>query len=299
MRKILQVTTPDVYASYVGAPLLHPLVSVIHYDELSPFRHSLNNYWVYGLFIQKEFPKNLSYGVKPIAVNDAAIIAVAPGQIGGSEDNGERLTLRGWVLMFSPELLRGTDLESRINDYRYFSYFATDALPVNMTEWDRISRILELLREELRDNEDSPALRAIVLGYVRTILEYCNRIWTRQLSGEDKDSSDILKRLHAFLIDYYDSGQQYESGVPSVGQCASALSYSPHYLGNMVRKASGNTAIRYIHSFVTDRGKSLLVKGYNVNETARMLGFGYPHHFTRMFTGVTGVSPTEFLGKKD
>ena len=46
MKNILHVTSPNMYARFVGAPELHPLVSIIHYDEVSPFRSSLNNYGV-------------------------------------------------------------------------------------------------------------------------------------------------------------------------------------------------------------------------------------------------------------
>ena len=120
MKKILKIDNPNTYADYVEAPVLHPLVSIINYDEVSPFRHSLNNYGVYGLFIQQEFPKILSYGMKMLQVSDASIIAVAPGQVGGLEDNGERLSLSGWVLMWSPELLHNSFLEARMKDYQYF-----------------------------------------------------------------------------------------------------------------------------------------------------------------------------------
>ena len=44
MEKILKVHRVNDYARYIGAPELHPLVSVIHYDELEHCRHSLNNY---------------------------------------------------------------------------------------------------------------------------------------------------------------------------------------------------------------------------------------------------------------
>ena len=57
MKKILKVAHPNVYAEYVGAPILHPQLALISYDEVSPFRSSLNNYGVYGLFIQQQFPK--------------------------------------------------------------------------------------------------------------------------------------------------------------------------------------------------------------------------------------------------
>ena len=56
MKKILKVSNPNDYAEFVGAPVLHPLVSIVHYDELK-IRSSLNNYGVYGLFIQREFPE--------------------------------------------------------------------------------------------------------------------------------------------------------------------------------------------------------------------------------------------------
>lgn len=42
MKQILKVHSVNDYARYIGAPVLHPLVSVIHYDELEHCRHSLN-----------------------------------------------------------------------------------------------------------------------------------------------------------------------------------------------------------------------------------------------------------------
>lgn len=62
MEKILKVNHVNDYARYIGAPELHPLVSVIHYDELEHCRHSLNNYDVYGMFIGDEELEDLSYG---------------------------------------------------------------------------------------------------------------------------------------------------------------------------------------------------------------------------------------------
>ena len=91
MKKILEVREPNVYARFVGAQELHPLISVIHYDALGKVHGSLNNYGVYGLFIQREFPQNLSYGVKSLQAGDTSVIAVAPGQLGGVEDNGQTL----------------------------------------------------------------------------------------------------------------------------------------------------------------------------------------------------------------
>ena len=297
MKKILKVNNPNDYARFVDAPELHPLISIIHYDELKPFRHSLNNYGVYGLFIQQQFPFNLSYGMKTMQASDGSIIAVEPGQIGGLEDNGERISLCGWVLLWSPELLHGTELERQIDRYQFFSYFFTDSLPMEPDEWLSITQLVTQMRQELTAHEDSPSLRNIMLGYLRLILEYCNRIYLRQISEEDKGSNDLLKRFHNLLQQYFRENRQLFHGLPTVTYCASELAYSPRYFGDLVHKATGGTAIDYIHNYVINQAKSLLMQGHNINETSRLLGFDFPHHFTRLFKRITGLTPSEFIGK--
>ena len=283
MKKILKVDSPNDYARFVDAPVLHPLVSIIHYDELAPFRHSLNNYGVYGLFIQRQFPHNLSYGMRKLQVSDGSIIAVEPGQIGGLEDNGERM--------------HGSDLERQIDRYQYFSYFFDGSLPMEPDEWLCITQLVAQMRQELENNEDSPSLRNILLGYLHLILEYCNRIYQRLLSEEDKGSDDLLKRFHNLLQTYFRENRQLSYGLPTVAYCASELAYSPRYFGDIVHKATGGTAIGYIHNYIINQAKSLLMQGQNISETSRLLGFDFPHHFTRLFKRITGLTPSEFLGK--
>ena len=297
MKNILKVDNPNDYARFVEAPVLHPLVSIVHYDELQPFRHSLNNYGVYGLFIQRQFPDNLSYGMRKVQVSDGSIIAVEPGQIGGLEDNGERISLSGWVLMWSPELLHGSELERQIDRYQFFSYFFDSSLRMEPDEWLFITQLVAQMRQELLAHEDSPSLRNILLGYLHLILEYCNRIYQRQISEEDKGEADLLKRFHNLLQTYFRENRQLMNGLPTVAWCASELAYSPRYFGDIVRQTTGGTAIGYIHNYIINQAKSLLMQGHNISETSRLLGFDYPHHFTRLFKRITGLTPSEFLGK--
>jgi len=66
MKKILHVHNVNDYARYIGAPVLHPLVSIIHYDELEHCCHSLNNYDVYGIFIGDETLEELTNGLPTV-----------------------------------------------------------------------------------------------------------------------------------------------------------------------------------------------------------------------------------------
>ncbi len=292
--KILKVDNPNVFARHVSAPEIHPLISVIHFDEIAPIPHSMNNYGVYGLFIQREFPKSLVYGTKTIQASGSSIIAVAPGQLGGSKEGGNGIALSGWAVLWSPELLEDSSLEKQMKDYEFFSYFFSDSLQIDPAEWQAITQLASQLRSELQQHEDGAPLRSIVQSYLHLILEYCKRAYLRQSANRNDGDNDILKRFHTLLEKYYRDEKQKIHGVPSVAYCARELAYSPRYFGDLVHKATGGSAIGYIHSFVINQSKNFLMKGLSIGETAQLLGFSYPHHFTRLFKSVTGLTPSEF-----
>lgn len=78
MSKILKVSKPSDYSSWVGQTDPHELVSVINYSEISPVRFSLNKYDVYGLFLQgKEAGFDLAYGMGKYDFSDGTLICSA------------------------------------------------------------------------------------------------------------------------------------------------------------------------------------------------------------------------------
>lgn len=117
--KTLKVHNVNDYARYIGAPVIHDLVSIIHYDELEHCRHSLNSYDVYGIFIGDEKLEELTYGLMKYDLNRHALMCVAPGQLGGKTDTGEEINTRGWALLFDPLLLHVNDLDKRMGNYTF------------------------------------------------------------------------------------------------------------------------------------------------------------------------------------
>ena len=294
--KILKVHNVNDYAHYIGAPVLHPLVSVIHYDELEHCRHSLNNYDVYGIFIGDETLEELTYGLTTYDLRRHALMCVAPGQIGGKADTGEEIQTKGWALLFDPELIHGTDLEHRMPSYTYFSYNTNEALLMTAEQRLTIVNLLETLRKEIPDADGQTPY--IIVAYLQLILEYIARYYASQLSSQVQSSSDLLTRFENLLKRYYEEGQQLTYGLPSVKYCAQELFLSPNYFGDLIKQMTDDTAGNIIRRFVMQQAQKLLISGVSITSTAEQLGFEYPQHFTRMFKKHFGVSPSQYLNSK-
>ena len=298
MEKILRVHLVNDYARYIGAPELHPLVSVIHYDELEHCRHSLNNYDVYGMFIGDEELEDLSYGQLQYILHRHALMCVAPGQIGGKTDMGEEIHTKGWALLFDTELLRNTELGRRMADYHFFSYTTSEALLLTVEQRQSIVTLLDAIRKELLHDEDSHTLR-IITSQIEQVLELVARYYALQLStSATSTNSDLLPRFEHLLRNYYDEGLQQQLGLPTVKYCAQQLFLSPNYFGDLIRELTGNSATSHIRRFIMQRAQQLLIGGATISETAETLGFDYPQHFTRQFKKHFGVTPSDFIRKR-
>ena len=291
----LYINEANDYAHDIGAPVYHPHVSVIHYDEVGEIRHTLNRFNCYGIFLQQEFPESLTYGIGTYHEGDGSLLALSPGQIGGKQDDGTRRQYHGWVLLFDNVFIQGTAIEQKLDGYQFFSYNSNEALILTPEEKDILYRIMANLRQELETQSQSFGHDDIVRNYILLILDYCNRFYFRQFNEMAAEGSDILSRFQQVLTDYYTHGLQKTDGLPSVKYCASELCLSPGYFGDIIRDALGESPKDYIRNFVVLRAKNLILSGKAIVQVAEELGFEYPQHFTRMFKNTTGLTPREFF----
>ena len=315
MSKILKVRNVNDYARYLGGKEQHPLVCVIDYAEVSPIRHSLNNYSVYGLFLRDDADVDLDYGCGKYDYNKGTLLCVAPGQIGGKEDNGERVAITGWALLFHPDLLHGFPLEKHIKEYSFFDYRVNEALHMTDEEHDILVSLMRQMREELGKSPDE-LQRAILVGYIELTLNFCQRFYNRQFVTRKIENSDTLVRFDRLLRDYFEDKLQLTLGLPTVQYCADKLCMSANYFGDVIKKTTGDTASSHIRQFIIQLAKNRLAAGETVSQVSDRLGFEYPQHFSetvsqvsdrlgfeypqhfsRMFKKQEGVTPSEYIGK--
>lgn len=293
MAKIMKIRNVGDYSRYVGHAEQHPLVCVIDYSEVSPVRHCLNNYSVYGIFFHDKADISLEYGCGKYDYKKGTVICVAPGQIGGKEDNGEQVHLTGWALLFHPDLLHGTHLEKDIKHYTFFDYRVNEALHMTDEEHDILSSLMRQIRDELQKRHDE-LQNTIIAGYISLVLNFCQRFYNRQFITRKLENSDVLTRFDTLLHDYYEQQIQLRHGLPTVQYCADKLCMSPNYFGDTIKKTTGDTASDHIRRYVIQLACNRLSAGENITQTAYELGFEYPQHLSRMFKKQTGMTPSEY-----
>ena len=263
MSKILKVRNVNDYGRYLGCADRHPLVCIIDYADVSPIRHSLNNYSVYGLFLRDDADVDLDYGCGKYDYNKGTLLCVAPGQIGGKEDNGEQVAITGWALLFHPDLLHGFPLEKHIKDYSFFVYRVNEALHMTDEEHTILVSLMRQIREELGKKPDGL-------------------------------QDAILVRFDRLLRSYFEDKLQLTLGLPTVQYCADKLCMSPNYFGDVIKKTTGDTASSHIRQFVIQLAKNGLAAGETITQVSDRLGFEYPQHFSRMFKKEEGITPSEY-----
>lgn len=295
MNEFLHIRQANDYAIDVGAEVWHPMVSVIHFDELGEIRYSLNKLEVYAIFVQDNFPSGSTYGMGGYNTSKGSLTAASPGQIIGKADDGHREVYHGWALFFDPEFMRGTVFEKRLADYHFFSYNVNEALHATEDEKQLLWRLMEMIRTFISHREQTALTDSIVQDYIVLLCDYCKLFYQRQFQSETQQQSDLLTRFQHVLTDYYEQQLQLVQGLPSVKYCASELCLSPSYFGDVVRSITGNSPLQVIHRFLIDRAKSLLVGGSTVTEVAEALGFEYAQHFTRFFKKHTGMLPSKYV----
>ena len=238
----------------------------------------------------------MDYGCGKYDYNKGTLLCVALGQIGGKEDNSERVSITGWALLFHPDLLHGFPLEKRMKEYSFFDYRVNEALHMTDEEHDILVSLMRQIQDELCKKPDE-LQNAILVGYIELMLNFCLRFYNRQFLTRKIENSDILVRFDRLLRDYFDNKLQLTLGLPTVQYCADKLCLSPNYFGDVIKKSTGDTASNHIRRFVIRLAKNGLAAGETVSQVSDRLGFEYSQHFSRMFKKQEGITPSEYCQK--
>lgn len=277
-----------------GQKTLHPLISVLDQSLSTPVKEARYISELYIIFLKDEKCGELKYGRNHYDYEEGTLLFIAPGQVFGFDESEKMIQPTGWALIFHPDLIRGTHLGKRINEYNFFSYDANEALHVSDAEREIVLECFNKIQYELAHAIDKHS-RTLIVSNIELFLNYCVRFYDRQFLTREHVHKDVLAGFEGLLNEYFQSAKLQTMGLPSVSYCAAQLSLSPKYFGDLVKKETGKSAQEYIQLKLINAAKEkILDTSKSVSEVAYELGFKYPSHFTRLFKQHVGYTPKEY-----
>ena len=294
MDEIIKLENVQDYNKILGVETLHPLVSVLDMSTLKSIPHSRKEFGFYCVFLKELDCGTVLYGRSKYDYQEGTMLFISPGQIAGVDDGGETLNPKGMVLMFHQDLLYGTPLAHRMKEYSFFSYSSNEALHMSEREKQIILNCFHEIREELEHAIDKHT-KQIVASNIETMLNHCVRFYERQFVTREIANHSVLDKFEDILTNYFNSELPETQGLPTVQYCADKICLSPNYFGDLIKKETGKTASEHIQLAVIGKVKELLTDtDKTISEIAYDLGFNYPHHLSRTFKRIVGITPNEF-----
>ena len=234
------------------------------------------------------------YGKNSHDFDDGTLVFIAPNQVASFEDPIEELDDSGWSILFHPDLIRKSELGKDIKNYSFFNYETNEALHVSDKEKQSLLELVKKIDLELNQNIDKHS-QDIIIQNIESILKYSNRYFDRQFYTRTNLNKDFVSKFEQYLQSYFTSSDLSEKGIPSVKQCGKAMNMSGSYLSDLLKIETGSSAKDHIHSYLIEKAKTtLLNSNSSISEIAFGLGFEYPQHFSKLFKGKVGLSPTEY-----
>ena len=297
MEEIVNLQNVNDYCTPLKLSSQHPLVTVV---DLSKGEWPKNpgtkavRYHFYGVFLKEGEECEIRYGRKNYDFQEGTLVFVGPGQVVNISKIGKRPKISGYALLFHPDLLLGTHLGEKIEDYHFFSYDIYEALHMSLKERQIVLDCFQKIQDELSERIDKHS-KNVVVSTIDLLLNYCQRFYDRQFITRDTVNKNVVEQFESAIKSYIRSGKAQEKGIPSVAYFAEEQNLSSNYFGDLIKRETGKSAQEFIQLKLIEIAKQRIYDPeLSISEIAFSLGFKYPQHFTRLFKQQVGVSPREY-----
>lgn len=297
MKDIIKIESiSELYEMMYQEKPLHPLVGVIDLTrrgvkDYNEMRVSLG---FYSIVFKNICTGAMRYGRNYYDFQEGTLFFTAPNQaiiMEGLEDTED---FYGWALVFHPNLIHGTSLNSKMKEYSFFSYEMFEALHLSNKEEERLNGIVQEIKEELKQNIDKHS-KTLIVSSIELLLNYSTRFYDRQFITRTNKNKDVITEFERLLSSYFETEDVQNFGFPSIKYFAEKLHFSPNYLSDLLKKETGKNGSQHIQYCALELAKEMLLSSSkSVSEIAYDLGFEYPQYFSKIFKKNIGITPKQF-----
>lgn len=274
----------------------HPLITAINISDLEIPQEMVGVKIVTNMYCitLKDEHCGLEYGMSSYDFDNGTLLFIAPHQVFFATKPLTKNEEEGWMLFFHPDFLKKSFLAKKIGQYNFFEYQANEALHLSKSERNILTNIISNIREEYIQKVDCQSQNIIILN-LELLLNYSLRFYERQFTGRSIDNQHIVAKFEIILNAFLDDELLSKNGIPNIHYFAEKVNLSLNYLSDLVLRVTGISAKDHINNLVLGKAKEMLLGSDNsVSEIAYLLGFNYPHYFSRFFKLKTNITPRNY-----
>lgn len=241
-----------------------------------------DDYYIF-VFVETGYVK-LSIDFKEYEIKENTVHCILPRQVHFTIDYPNA---KGWLLAIDPIL---------VSD-EYKDIFQKSSFMKNKVEFSEsvicdLKHCISILHKRLRPGEqltNQSIINSVVSSYIGIVAEtHLNGGLPTQINRRPAIITFQFKSLLAANYRTLKTPSQY----------ADKMNISAIYLNEVVKKTTGLTVSESIHDEIVKQAKCLLFyTNMNIKEVALELGYEDWAYFTRLFTKVSSLTPTQFREK--
>lgn len=261
--RMQNISASGTFVKRFGQPAKTPMKPYAHRDD----------YYIIALLTRGSAGVDIDFERKFLNAGD--ILIVSPWQVHGKPAD-EEWHADGWMLALSPEML--TDQEAGV-----LEEYSISPTPISPGA-DVIEDIVTLCGMMSRYEDNAAVFNSLAEAVKCTVFSSLS-VSDAQASGRYRSITLKLRKLIGIHL--------IEEKRPA--SYAEMLNISEIYLNEAVKGTTGLSVGAYIRSMVILQAKrQLAYTSLSAKEIAYNLGYENYSYFSKLFTRITGISPSEY-----
>ena len=191
--------------------------------------------------------------------------------------------VEGWILAIDPLLINQSYLDAlehttNVNRIKQLSDTAKQEIKTCLS-------LLNIKQLEKQSHHQQTLVQSLIASYIGLFTSHN----IDDINYTRKDRASLMYKEFKTLV-----SENYKT-MKSPRQYAELLHLSPSYLNEIIKKSSGISVSQFIQNEVILQAKRLLFHtNLSIKEIAIELGYADYAYFTRLFSHITEITPTQF-----
>lgn len=273
LHQIIQISDCGVQIRKISSLQIKDAVHYAHRDD----------YYMFGIIIQGSCKLHVDF--KDWQLQEGEVMFIQPGQVHSFVDARE---LEAYVMIVDSVLVN----ENCKKIFDEYSLCPSQIL-LDESQQKELICIFDILSQRLQSNSDGQT------KYISANLATAATCIIAE-AVEHSKSKNVMKntRLTELMLKFRRDLKEYVNTNRKPSFYASRLHVSVVYLNEIVNKSAGMSATQYIlNEWFLEAKRQLVYSHDTIQEIGNRLGVADSAYFTKLFTKLTGVSPSSFRNR--